>query len=262
MGAHKPDRVRVVDHHQRAILLCQVADVVQLGDVAIHGEDAVGRDHDMTRLGGGFLESGLQIVHVAVAVTESLRFRETDAVDDAGVVELVGDDRVLGVEQSLEQAAVGVEAGAVQDRVLGSEKLTDAFLKLLVDGLGAADEAHRGQPEAAGVERRVRGREDRRVRRQAEIVVRAEDEHPSAVRERHLGTLRRDDLALALPQPGVADLRELGFDHRLHGLEHDGSPCTLGLRWPGPTARARPCPPARRAGARWPRRSAPWASRA
>ena len=57
------------------------------------------------------------------AVAEPLRLREADAVDDARVVELVGDHRVLLAEQHLEQAAVRVEARRVQDRVLRPEEL-------------------------------------------------------------------------------------------------------------------------------------------
>src|SRR5204862_6594138 len=41
-----------------------------------------------------------------------------------------------------------------------------------------------------------------------------------AVRERHLGTLRRREHALALPQAGVADLLEFRLDHGLHLFEH------------------------------------------
>ena len=49
-----------------------------------------------------------------------LRLAQPDAVDDAGVVERIGDDRVLLIQQRLEQAAVGIEAGGVEDRVLGA----------------------------------------------------------------------------------------------------------------------------------------------
>ncbi len=37
----------------------------------------------------------LEIGHVAVLVTVALRFAEPDAVNDAGVIQFVGDDRVL-----------------------------------------------------------------------------------------------------------------------------------------------------------------------
>ena len=58
-----------------------------------------------------------------------------------GVVELVGDDRVLAAQQRLEQAAVGVKAGGVENRVVHAQKFRQFALQLLVDGLRAADKA-------------------------------------------------------------------------------------------------------------------------
>ena len=64
------------------------------------------------------------------------------------MVQLVGDDGVLGPQQGLEEAAVGVEAGGIEDGVLHAHELGDARLQLLVDVLGAADEADGGEAEA------------------------------------------------------------------------------------------------------------------
>ena len=47
-----------------------------------------------------------------------------------------------GAEQRLEQPAVGVEAGGVEDRVVGAEELAELRFELLVELLRAADEAH------------------------------------------------------------------------------------------------------------------------
>ena len=74
----------------------------------------------------------MSLVRVAVA----LGLAEPDAVDDRGVVERVGDDRVLLAEQRLEEPAVGVEARGVEDRVLGAEEARDGRLELLVDASG------------------------------------------------------------------------------------------------------------------------------
>ena len=63
-----------------------------------------------------------QICHVVVLVAEPLRFAQADAVDDAGVVQLVGDDGVFRSEQRFKQPAVGIKAGAVKNRVLGAEE--------------------------------------------------------------------------------------------------------------------------------------------
>ena len=147
VGADEADGVGVVDHDHGVVFFGEVADLGELGEVAIHGEDAVGGDEAMAGAGGGF-ELGLEVVHIAVAVAEAGGLREADAVDDAGVVELVGDDGVFGVEDGLEEASVGVEAGAVEDGFFGAEEGADALLELGVDGLGSADEADAGEAVA------------------------------------------------------------------------------------------------------------------
>ena len=85
--------------------------------------------------------------------------------------------RVVGAEQRLEHAAVGVEAGGVEDRVLDAEEGGDAALQLAVEGLRAADEAHARHAVAPLVERAVGGGEQLGVAGEAEVVVRAEVQH-------------------------------------------------------------------------------------
>jgi hypothetical protein len=125
--ADEADGMGVVDHHQRAIFVGQVADRLQVGDHAVHGEHAVGGDQLEAHAGGvRGLQLRLEVGHVVVAVAVAPGLAQAHAVDDGGVVELVGDDRVLfGAEQGLEQAAVGVEAAAVQDGVLGAEETSE-----------------------------------------------------------------------------------------------------------------------------------------
>ena len=55
-------------------------------------------------------------------------------------------------EQRLEEPAVGVEAGGVQDRVFGAQELADLRFELLVDRLRAADEADGREPVAPAIE--------------------------------------------------------------------------------------------------------------
>jgi hypothetical protein len=93
------------------------------------------------------------------------------------VVELVADDRVIGPEEHLEDAAVRVEARREEDGVVVAEKLRDAPLEFEVQFLRAADEPHACKPVAPLVESPMRRRNDARVVRQAEVVVRAEVQH-------------------------------------------------------------------------------------
>ena len=97
------------------------------------------------------------------------------------MVELVADDRVVGRQDRLEQAAVGVERAAVEDRVLGAEEAADRVLQLLVDRLRAADEADAGHAEAVVVKALVGGGGDGGVLGEAEVVVGAEDDDLLAV---------------------------------------------------------------------------------
>ena len=56
-------------------------------------------------------------------------------------VKRVADQGVFRPQEGLEQPGVGVEAGRVQDSILGAHELGQAPLQLLVYVLGAADEA-------------------------------------------------------------------------------------------------------------------------
>jgi hypothetical protein len=67
------------------------------------------------------LQAALQVGHVVVR-SGSAGLAQADAVDDGGMVQRVADDGVLLAQQRLEQAAVGIEGGGVQDRVLGAQK--------------------------------------------------------------------------------------------------------------------------------------------
>ena len=122
------DGVGVVDHDEGVVAVGEVADLVELREVAVHREDAVGRDQAAARA-GGFHEPRLELVHVAVREPKALSLAQPDPVDDRGVVQRVGDHGVLVGEQRLEEASVRVEAGGEEDRVLGPEERREVLLE-------------------------------------------------------------------------------------------------------------------------------------
>ena len=79
---------------------------------------------------------GLQIGHVAVGEAETLRLAKPHPVDDRGVVQRIGDDRVLLAEQGFEHPAVGVECGRIEDGVLEAEPVGHSPFEVLVQSLG------------------------------------------------------------------------------------------------------------------------------
>ena len=110
--ADKANRVRVIHHHQRVVFIRQIAHAFQVGNHTVHGEHAVGGDQDVAGTGfTGLFQAGFQLNHVVVGVAETLRFTQANTVDDGGVVQGVGDNRIFCAEQGFKQTAVGVEAG-------------------------------------------------------------------------------------------------------------------------------------------------------
>ena len=98
VAAEHAARVRVVHHHDAAELVGQIAELRKRAEIAIHAEHAIGdeqraliareRRHDLS---GGR----------DVAVREDFDGGAAQArtVDDAGVIQLVGDDHVVTAEQ-------------------------------------------------------------------------------------------------------------------------------------------------------------------
>ena len=146
-----------------------------------------------------------------MVVDEALGLAQADAVDDRGVVEGVGDDGVLGAQEALEEAAVGVEAGGIEDGVLHLEKSGDLLLQLQVQVLRSADEADRGQAEAVLVKGLAGGFQDLGVVGQAEVVVGAKIQdvaRRAAGREgdANVGLLVGEDRPLLFIQARALDL--------------------------------------------------------
>ena len=220
--AEEAGGVAIVEMDDRAVFLGQVADLVEPGDIAVHREHAVGGDHLEARARGvGGLKLCLQVRHVVVLVAIALRLAEPHAVDDAGVVELVGNDRVFGAQQHFEQAPVGIEAGRVEDRVLEAEEPAEARFGFLVQVLRAADEAHRRHAVAMGVEPFARRIAQPLVARQPEVVVGAQVDD-AALAQRDLRPLRRGNLPLVLGQARFLDILkfagEVVVEFRVHQM--------------------------------------------
>ena len=141
VAAQYPRRVRVVDHHDRAIFFGKRGKFVDWPDVAIHGEDAVGDDELAAGLVLDLLQEFFAVSDVFVAEYLDFGAGETGSVDDAGVIELVGEDEVFFAEDAGDGSGVGGEAGLEDDAGLDSFEGGDLFFELHVDVHGAGDGA-------------------------------------------------------------------------------------------------------------------------
>ncbi len=209
--------VRLVHQDHGVVLLGQGAGLVQGHQVAVHGEHAVTHDQP-----GALvlvqLQLLAQVLHVHVLEGVVVRRAQTDAVDQRGVDQPVGDDHVLGAQDGLEHAGVGVHARGEQQRLLHAQELRHLVLQLAVDVLGAADEAHRAHAVAALVQTLVGRLDHVGVAAQAQVVVGAEVQHvlvlgALGVLDLDLGVLGRADEALLLVEALVLDLLDLGGEH-------------------------------------------------
>ena len=139
------------------------------------------------------------------------------------MVEAVGDDRVLLVEERLEHAAIGVETGGEDDRVVLADVFCDRLFELAMERLRAADEAHRGHAEAEFVHRALGRRDDLRVIGEAEVIVGAEiDRLALALRpgDADPSALRSGQQALALGEARRLDVVERRAEVGEKGVGH------------------------------------------
>ena len=68
---------------------------------------------------------------------------QTRAVDDRGVIELVGDDEVVFAQHRRHRSRIGGESGLEDDASFDILEARDFFLQLHVDFHGAGNGAHR-----------------------------------------------------------------------------------------------------------------------
>jgi len=206
--AQYPHAVAIVDQNQGLVTVGEVADTVQLSNGPVHRENAVGNDHPAPGV-GSLLQLGLKVGHVVVGVSEALGLTEPDAIDQRGMVQSIGDNRVLSLEQALEDTAVSIETGGIEDRILKAQKGCDLALQGAVLVLGSTDEADAGHTQTVAIETFVGSLYQVGVVGQAQIAVGAKiQDLAGTVRslDRDLGALSGQDLAFALIETLSIDL--------------------------------------------------------
>ena len=171
--ADDAEAVRVVDHDACAVFLRQRADLGQVGNIAAHGEHAVGHDEAAGGV-GHLLQFLFQIRHVVMLVAKHLAVGELAAVIEAGMVLTVHDDIVMQADNGADDAEIGLEARREGHDGVLAQKFCQLVLQLQMQLERAVQKPRAG---AAGAERLIgvhTGFDDCFVRRQAEIVVGAE----------------------------------------------------------------------------------------
>ena len=117
-------------------------------NVAVHGEDAVGDD----QLAPGFVldlfQQLLGVGDVFVAKDLDLRARQPRAVDNAGMVQLIGDDEIFLAQNRRHRSRIRCEPRLKDHAGFNVFEARDLLLQLHVDLHGAGDGAHRTRADA------------------------------------------------------------------------------------------------------------------
>ena len=107
---------------------------------------------------------------------------ETRAVDDAGVIQLVGEDEVFFAEDGADRAGIGRKAALEHNAGLDILEARDLLFQLHVDAHGSGDGAHGARAHAVGPRRGQRRLNQLGMICEAEVVVAGEvDDLPAVV---------------------------------------------------------------------------------
>ena len=217
--SHEAHGVRVVHHHHGVVFVGQIADLRKLGNIAIHREDAIGGNHAVT-CGRSLAQLRFEIGHVAVFVAEARRLAQANSINDARMIEFVGNDGVVLFEQRFKQSAVGVKARSVKYRVFRSQKGAKLGLQLFMNGLRATDKTHARQPIAPLIQGFARRTHNRRMVSQAEVVIGAHVQYTGLTAHTHFSLLGAGHLTFALIETGFFNPGNLFRQKRRHVLVH------------------------------------------
>ena len=116
------------------------------------------------------------------------------------MVQRIRDNRILRAQQHLKQAAIGIKARGIKNRLLHTQKLTELMLQLFVQALSATDKPHRCQPITPVIEARFSSGTYLWVLSQPQIIIGAEIQHLRLTINANPGALGRSNFPLRLIQ--------------------------------------------------------------
>jgi len=219
--------VRIIEQHHRVRVVGPLHDLRHGRDVAVHAVDTVDGDQHASGLRPHAFERLGEGLDVAVTEDRDLGAGEPGAVDDRGVVELVGDQHVAASDESRDHPDVRHVAGVEGQRGLASEERCELGLEGLVAREVARDEPRATRRAAPVAGRPFGGLDDLGVTCQVEIVAAREEQHVATI-DTHARGLKPVEHAHAAIGPALVDAGEnlvrdgvewagLSFARRAHG---------------------------------------------
>jgi len=121
----------------------QRCQLIHRPDVSVHAEDAVGNHQLFARLAGHFFQQGFTMFDVLVPENFNRRPRQPRPVNDAGVVQFVGQDKVLLAQNRADRAGVGRKAALKNHAGLHILEAGNLFFQLHVNAHRSRNRSHR-----------------------------------------------------------------------------------------------------------------------
>ena len=174
-----------------------------------------------------FLQQLLAMADIFVAENLDGCPREARAVDDAGVVELVGEDEVLFAQNRAHGAGVGRKSALEDHAGFDILEAGDLFFELHVDAHGSRDGAHRSRAHAKGARGVDRCLDEPGMIGEAEIVVAGQVDDFAAVVMADRGLLVVENAKLEVGALGAEVIEDLGQMGKLRAsrcLGHRNAP--------------------------------------
>ena len=120
----------VIKVHQSAIFFRQRMNAREIGNHSVHRKDPIRRDQLVSRsVGIRLLQLSLQIREIIVGIAIALRFAQTHAINNRGMIERIRNHGVLRRQQGFEKPAVGIETRGVENGILRSKKLRERLFQ-------------------------------------------------------------------------------------------------------------------------------------
>ena len=162
--------VRFIDDQDGVVILGGFRQPGERGGVPVHAEEGLG-DQQPAAGGTCLVEEACGSLRISVGIDGDSSAREAAAVDDAGMVECIGDDHVIRACQGGQDADVGLIARGEDERGLAVEESGQLPLELAVRRKVAGDQSGGGGAETLACGGSGGSGGQGRVIGQAEVVV-------------------------------------------------------------------------------------------
>ena len=209
--AVEADRMDFVQIGQRAILVGQVADLLDRADIAIHGIDRLKGDH-LGRIGRSRSQQFFQMLDIIMAPDPLLAARALHALDHRGVVQLVGenDQARQDFRQGRERRLIGDIAGGEEQCAILAVQVGERALQLDMVMRGAGNIARAAGAGADIINGLLHRFHDTGHLAHAEIVIGTPDRHIAHIAARRTPAGHRET-ALATQQVGKHTVAAFSF---------------------------------------------------